>query len=133
VASIGIAYTPQSGSPAYNFVVDNFQDSALPRTYMSSATFEKSTNGAVILGGPAYQDKYQWVISTLMETSDAESFDAMFRAWDTDRAAGHSVACGIVDKTWGTTVSTNAVFMTPPTYSYAGGYYTLVSFGLGEV
>jgi len=133
VASIGIAYTPQSGSPAYNFVIDNFQDAAMPRTYMSSATFDKSVNGAVILGGPAYRDKYQWVIATLMPTADAEAFDDMFRAWDTDRAAGHSVACGIVDETWGAQVSTSAVFMTPPTYTYSGGNLTMVSFGLGEI
>lgn len=133
MASIGISYTPYSGSPAYNFEIDNFQDAAFPRTYMSSATFDKSANGAVILGGPAYRDKYQWVISTLMETSTAQEFDSMFRDWDADRAAGHSVACGILDQTWGSDVDTSAVFMTPPSFTYSGGNLTLVSFGLGEI
>ena len=133
MASIGISYTPYSGSPAYSFEINNFQDAGFPRTYMSSATFDKSANGAVILGGPAYRDKYQWVISTFMETTAAQSFDDMFRAWDSDRAAGHSVACGIVDNTWGSEITTSAVFMTPPSYTYSGGNVTVVSFGLGEI
>jgi len=105
----------------------------MPRSYMGSTTFEKSANGANIIGGPAYSEKYQWVVSTLMDTTSAESFDAMFRAWDADRAAGHPAACGIVDETWGATVTTNAVFVTPPVYTWAGGQLTLVSFGMSEV
>lgn len=129
---IGISYT-DSGSNVYNFQIDNFGDNAMPRSYTDTASFDMSANGASILGGPAYSQKYQWVISTLMQTTDAESFDTMFQAWDTDRAAGLTAACGIVDETWGPDVTTNAVFVTAPTYTYMGPKLTMVSFGLQEV
>ena len=32
-----------------------------------------------------------------MQTTDAQDFDAMFRAWDADRATGLAAACGIGD------------------------------------
>ena len=129
---IGISYTADGGT-ASNFQIDNFGDNAMPRSYVSNARFNLSANGASILGGPAYRKKYQWVISTVMSTSDAEAFDVMFQAWDTDRAAGLTAACGVTDQTWGPDVSTNAVFVTPPTYTRMSPILTLVSFGLQEV
>lgn len=129
---IGISYTADGGT-AYNFQIDNFGDNAMPRSYVGSASFDISANGASILGGPAYRQKYQWVISTLMQRADAENFDAMFQAWDTDRADGLTAACGITDQTWGPDVDTNAVFATPPSYTYISPQLTLVSFGLQEV
>lgn len=129
---IGISYTAAGGT-AYNFQIDNFGDNAMPRSYVSSASFGLSVNGANILGGPAYKQKYQWVISTLMQRVDAENFDVMFRAWDTDRAAGLTAACGVTDQTWGPNVDTDAVFVTPPSYTYISPQLTLVSFGLQEV
>lgn len=129
---IGISYTADGGT-AYSFQIDNFGDNAMPRSYVGSASFDLSANGTSILGGPAYRQKYQWVISTLMQRADAESFDVMFRAWDTDRATGLTAACGITDQTWGPDVDTNAVFVTPPSYTYISPQLTLVSFGLQEV
>lgn len=129
---LGISYT-DSGSTAYNFVIDNFGSNALPRTYTGSMTYDMSANGANILGGPAYSQKYQWVVSTLMPQADAVNFDVMFQAWDADRAAGLTAACGITDETWGATVNTNAVFVTPPSYTYMSPSLTMVSFGLQEV
>ena len=66
---IGISYTA-SGGTAYNFQIDNFGDNAMPRSYVGSASFDLSANGASILGGPAFKQKYQWVISTIMGTPD---------------------------------------------------------------
>lgn len=129
---IGISYTAQGGS-VYNFQINNFGDSAMPRSYLGSASFELSANGASILGGPAFRQKYQWVISTIMETALAEAFDLMFQDWDTDRGAGFNAACGIIDQTWGSNVDTNAVFVTPPSYTRLSPTLTLVSFGLQEV
>lgn len=100
---------------------------------MGEIDFTQSTSGASILGGPAYAQKYQWVISTIMDTTEAQQFDAMFRAWDTDRAAGLTAACGISDETWGATVNTSAVFATSPSYTRLSPILTLVSFGLMEV
>ena len=129
---IGISYTA-SGRTAYTFQIDNFGDNAMPRSYVGSASFDMSANGASILGGPAFRQKYQWVISTLMKRADAESFDVMFQAWDTDRAAGLTAACGSTDQTWGPDVDTSAVFVTPPSFTYLSPRLMLVSFGLQEV
>jgi len=129
---IGISYTADSGT-AYTFQIDNFGDNAMPRTYTASANFDMSANGASILGGPAFKQKYQWVIATIMPTATAENFDEMFQAWDTDRASGLTAACGITDQTWGPDVDTNAVFVTPPSYTRLSPQLTLVSFGLQEV
>lgn len=130
---LGISYTPSGGSPVYNFQIDNFGDNAYPRTYVGAINYEMSASGANVLGGSAYAQKYQWVVSTIMDTTDALSFDAMFQAWDTDRAAGLTAACGIADQTFGTQVNTDAVFVTPPSYTRMGPNLTLVSFGLQEV
>ena len=129
---IGISYTANGGA-VYTFQIDNFGDNAMPRSYVGSVEYDMSANGASILGGPAYRQKYQWVISTIMRTTDAESFDTMFQAWDTDRSAGLTAACGVVDETWGPDVNADAVFITPPSYTYLGPELTLVSFGLQEV
>ena len=100
---------------------------------MGEIDFSQSASGASIIGGPPYLHKYQWVISTIMDTTDALQFDAMFRAWDTDRAAGLNAACGISDETWGATVNTSAVFVSTPSYTRLSPILTLVSFGLMEV
>lgn len=133
MAQIGISYTPSGGSPAYNFVLDNFGEQNMPRTYLSSTDFSQSANGASVISGPAFAQKYQWAISTVMPTTDAGDFDAMFRAWDQDRAAGLPVACGVTDTTFGAEVNASVVFATPPSYTYFGPGFSLVSFGLMEV
>ena len=130
---IGVSFTPSGGSPVYSFVFDNFGDNALPRNYQSEASFSQSANGTAILGGPSYRQKYLWAISSLIPTSQAVQIDAMFQAWDADRSTGLPVACGVIDETFGPTVTTSAVFSTPPTYVRMGPRFTMVSFGLTEV
>lgn len=133
MASIGVSFTPQAGSPVYSFVFRNFGGNEMPRSYSDTATFSESSNGTSILGGPAYTQKRIWAISSMVPTDEAVNFDAMYRAWDSDRAAGHPVACGITDDTFGPTISTNVVFSTAPTFTRSGPMYTVVSFGLTEV
>ena len=128
---IGLSYTSQGGT-TYNIIIDNFGDRAIPRTYESSAVFSDSANGAGIVSGPAYKQKFQWVISTLTTREKAEEFDIMFAAWDQDRAAGLPAACGIIDQTFGPDVVANAVFVTPPSYVCLSPRDYLVSFGLKE-
>ena len=128
---IGLSYTAQGGS-VYNFVLDNFGGNEMPRSYESSVNFSSSANGASILTGPAYRQRYQWVISTIMPTTTAEQFDQMFTDWDTDRSAGYPVALGVNDETFGSAVTGDAVFVTPPSYTRMGPQLTLVSFGLLE-
>ena len=132
MASIGVSFTPQAGSPVYSFVFRNFGGNDMPRSYVDSVGFSESANGTTILGGPAYAQKRIWAVSSMIPTSEAENFDAMYRAWDADRAAGYPVACGITDDTFGPTVNTDAIFSTAPTYMRAGPQYTVVSFGLTE-
>ena len=105
----------------------------MPRSYVGEISYEMSASGANLLGGSAYAQKYQWVVSTIMDTTDALSFDAMFRAWDADRASGLTAACGVVDETWGADVTASVVFVTAPSYTRMGPKLTMVSFGLQEV
>ena len=132
MSQIGVSYTPSSGSPVYNFVIDNFDSTDLPRSYSNDAAFNKSANGTSIFSGPAYRQKYVWAFSTMMTTVKAAEFDEMFQAWDTDRSGGLAAAVGITDETFGATVNTSAIFSTAPQYTRMGPVYTLVSFGLTE-
>lgn len=133
MSQIGVSYTPSGGTPVYSFTFENFTDNALPRTYQSNASFSQSANGTSIISGPAYRQKYIWAISALVPTSEATSFDAMFQAWDTDRSNGLAAACGVADETFGSTVSSSAVFSTPPSYIRMGPGFTMIAFGLVEV
>lgn len=129
---LGISYT-SSGGTSYNFVLDNFGGNEFPRSYESTASYSSSANGAAILTGPTYVQKYQWVVATVMQPGDAVDFEAMFRAWDADRAQGLPAACGITDTTFGPQLDANAVFVTPPSFTRMGPGYTMVAFGLLEV
>lgn len=132
MASIGIAFT-DSGSVTHNVVITSFTGEDFPRQYLASAGFSNSASGAQILDGPPFEQKYFWTIAAIIPSSDAQDLDALFNAWDADRAAGLPVACGITDETFGATLNKNVVFSTPPTYTYKGPAQTLVAFGLTEV
>ena len=133
MSQIGVSFTPSGGSPVYSFVFDNFGGNELPRSYQGNADFSQSANGTSILNGPAYRQKYIWVFSTVIETTEAYQVDAMYRAWDQDRSQGLPAACGVADETFGTTVNGSAIFSTPPSFVRMGPKFTLVSFGLTEV
>jgi hypothetical protein len=132
MSQIGVSYTPSTGSP-YSFLFSEFSGSELSRTYNNLIAFKASANGASILTGPAFTQKYIWAISTVILTTTAESFDEMFKDWDIDRSNGLAAAVGITDTTFGTTVDTSAVFSTAPSYSRLGPKYTSLSFGLTEI
>ncbi len=132
MSQIGISFT-SADSTVHDFVFTNFGGTDMPRTYQSTSSFTLSANGTSILGGPAYRQKYQWVLSSIVGKNEAIQIDALFQAWDTDRAQGLPAACGIIDQTFGAEVSTSAVFVTPPSYNRLSPRLTLVSFGLEEV
>lgn len=129
---IAVSFTSSEPS-VYNFVFDKFTDDSLPRSYADSNNFSFSANGTAILTGPARTQRHLWAISTPLDNATAAEFDEMYRAWDLDRSAGLSVALGIVDQTFGDTLTTNAIFSTAPSYSKYGPANMLVSFGLTEV
>jgi len=133
VSQIGVSYTPAGGSPVYSFVFKEFVDTALPRSYIGSASFEISAGGTAVLSGPTVRERHIWAISAVLPKAQAESFDAMFKAWDNDRSDGLAAAVGVIDETFGPDVNTNAVFSTPPTYSRFSHTHMVVSFGLTEI
>ncbi len=133
MSQIGVSFTPSTGSPVYSIVFDNFGDNALPRSYQLEASFSQSANGTTILDGPAYRQKYIWVLSSLVPYTTALELDTMFKAWDLDRSNGLPVACGVVDETFGPTITSDAVFSTPPTYVRMGPKFTMVAFGLTQI
>ena len=130
--AIAIAYSGSGGS--YNFVITNFGGNEMPRTYQESASYDLSANGASILSGPAFRQKYVWAISTIVPNADAYLLMGMFENWDTDRSNGLAAAVGIVDQTGpGADVSTNAIFSTTPSFTRMGPKNMMISFGLAEV
>jgi hypothetical protein len=133
MAQIGVSFTPNAGSPVYNIVFDNFGGNEMPRTYQQGSELTRSATGSNILTGPAFRQKYMWAMSSIVPTAEAETFDVMFQAWDSDRAAGYPVAVGVTDTTFGATVSTSAVISTAPNYVRLSPTHTLVSFGMMEV
>jgi len=132
MARLGLSYTAEEGT-VYNYILDNFGDDSYPRTYVATATFDTSVNGTNILGGPARIQKYTWAIASVVPSANAQGFEAMFRAWDLDRSNGFAAAVGIVDETFGPSITTTAVFVTPPSYTRMGPYYTMISCGLQEI
>lgn len=134
MAGIGISYTTVTGTPkVYDFQVTKFSDGALPRSYGEGAQFSLSANGTSILSGAAFLRKRIWAISTPMSNADAANFDEMFTRWEQDRGTGAAAAIGLVDTTFGSTVTTSAIFSTAPSFSKFGHTHMLVSFGLTEV
>jgi len=111
----------------------NFSASALPRTYSDTQSFSISTTGATVLSGLPIRRRYQWTISVPLSKAQAVDLDSMFRAWELDRADGAITAVLVQDSTFGQTVSTAAVFTSPPVFDQFGPVNMLASFGLTEI
>ena len=133
MSTITVSYLPDAGSPNYSFTFSEFSGADLPRTYQAGATFTQSANGAAIISGAPYRQKYIWAVASPMTTADAASFDSMFQAWDTDRSAGLAAAVTVADTTFGGTVNGSAIFSTNPSYTRMSPTHMMVTFGLSEV
>ena len=129
--AIAIAYT-SSGGTVYNVTFSDFLGEDLPRSYGAAGSFSNSANGTSILAGPAFAQKYIWGFSVLMTKAEAEAVNNLFLAWDADRAQGRAVAVGLIDETFGGSLTTSATITTPPSYAKAGNFYE-VSIGLTQV
>lgn len=132
MSAIGIAYLSQAGQ-SYNLLLDTFDGNEAARSYDSSVSFERGVSGQQVLTGRPGRQKYIWAISAVLNKADAEKLDDMFRDWDTDRATGKAVAVGITDTTLLASVTTDAIFTTPPSFIRLNPYTYSVSFGLTEV
>lgn len=132
MSSIGIAYSPQAGG-SYNVLVDLFTGAEVARTYEQTAQFQRGLSGQQLISGRPGRQKFIWAISAVLDNAEAKKVDDMFKAWDEDRATGIAAAVGVTDETLFDTLTTNAIFTTPPTYIKTGPHHFTVSFGLTEV
>jgi hypothetical protein len=132
MSSIGVAYAPQGGG-SYNVVIDLFSGGEVARAYEQSAQFERGVSGQQLITGQPSRQKFIWAISGLLSEDQAKDLDDMFKAWDADRAAGLAAAVGITDETLFNSLTTSAIFSTPPSYIRTGPLNFTVSFGLAEV
>ena len=132
MADFGIAYSSSGGS-SFNVILTVFADSAIPRSYSNENGIAPGLAGTTLLTGPTYSQKRIWSISAIVTKTIAIELDSLFRAWDQDRSDGMSVACGVIDRTFGPDVSANAIFSTAPTFDYVNENHIVASFGLTEV
>ncbi|MBP47147.1 MAG: hypothetical protein CMH53_04345 [Myxococcales bacterium] len=133
MSAIGVAYASQSGGGTYNVVIDLFSGGEVARAYESTAQFSRGVSGQQIITGRPGRQKFIWAISGLLAEADAKELDDMFKAWDTDRSAGLAAAVGITDETLFDTLTSSAVFSTPPSFIRTGPNHLTASFGLAEV
>ena len=131
--AIAIAYNSQTASKSYNITFKNFTSTDIPRSFTNTAAFSRSQTGALIQQGPRFNQKFQYAIDCMLETSVAEELEELYTNWDNDRATGRAVALGLVDDCFGPTKNLTVTFTVAPTFTYAGPRHTIVSFGLQEV
>ena len=132
MSAIGIAYSSQAGVN-HNILVDTFTGAEVARTYDASTFYERGVSGTQVIQGRAGRQKFIWAISAVVSDAEAEAIDDLFKAWDLDRSSGIAAACGITDDTLFASVTTNAIFSTPPSYIRMGPHHYSVAFGLTEV
>lgn len=132
MSSIGVAYTPQGGG-SYNVVIDLFTGGEVARTYESTAQFQRGISGQQLITGSPGRQKFIWAVSGLLAEAEAKDLDDMFKAWDADRTTGKAVAVGVTDETLFDSLTTSAVFSTPPSFIRTGPHHFTVAFGLAEV
>ena len=133
VNRIGLSYTGHGGGDAYQVLFRDFADNSVPRQYSGDASFVYGLAGSTQLDGPAYRQKYVWVISAYLNAEQAKDLNDLFKTWDADRAQGYPAACGLIDETFFDTVTTNVVFATPPEFVRINPNYFSASVGLNEV
>ena len=130
---IGLSYTSQVDSTVHTVLFSQFTGEDLPRSYSGAAAFSTSANGTAILNGPANRQKYIWAVSAFVTPAEALALDEMYRSWDLDRSSGVGASCGVTDELFGASITTSAVFSTPPTYTRLSPSTWIVDFGLTEV
>lgn len=132
--SITISYTQQTGgSTAYSVTFEHFTEDNLPRSYIDEISFDFTTAGSAVKGGPARVPKRIWAITGVLSDADTQELESMYRAWATDIGTGLSCAVSISDSTFGSTVTASSVISTAPTYSKFGPNDWTASIGLTEI
>jgi hypothetical protein len=132
VGSLAISYTSAAGT-AYAVEVSRFSGGDLPRSYLQQTKLDFTAQGAAVMGGPVRRQRMLWAATAFLEPEQAATLDALYRAWDADRAAGLAAVLSVTDTTGpGASITASALFTTAPGYSRAGMEW-LGSFGLTEV
>lgn len=132
MAAIGIAYTSNAGT-TYNVTFDEFRGAEFARTYDGSVEFQRTATGTTSIAGLGRRQKYIWAINAHLTEAKAEEVDNMFKAWDNDRAQGRNVACGITDQTLFNSITSTAIFSTPPSFTYIAPNRIAVALGMTEI
>lgn len=134
--TIGFTSQPTVANPSgviYEITFRQFTNEQVMRTYQPQVNFERTLGGANVLSGPANVSKYIWGVSGVTDKAVGLQLDALYQAWNLDRASGIAAAVAVLDETWGNIGTRSAVFTTPPTFSYTSDLYVVASFGLTEV
>ena len=132
MASFSIGYTSQVGD-LYEMTFRQFTTEDVMRTYQPTVNFERTVGGTNVLTGPAELSKFIWAVSGVTDKAIGLQIDALYRAWNLDRAAGSAAAVAVLDETWGNIGTRSAVISTPPSFNYVSDLYVVASFGLTEV
>lgn len=132
MASFSIGYTSQE-EVLYEMTFRQFTTEEVMRTYQPTVNFERTIGGTNVLTGPAEVSKFIWGVSGVTDKAIGLQVDAMYRAWNLDRASGIAAAIAVLDETWGDIGTRSAVFTTPPSFAYVNNLYVIASFGLTEV
>ena len=119
--------------------LERFSGGGAQRSYVDSATLSFGATGSAIQSGFTRSVRRLWTVSTLATKEQAFALQALYEAWDTQRAAGAIATVQLRDEV---TVANPAapllkatVFSEPVTTELVGNGSPLyrVSFGLSEV
>ena len=119
----------------YTFTFSEFLDMELPRQYVSDSSLTLSTQGAQVYSGAPFAAKFIWTVNCPVTNSVAQDITAAFDAFEAQRAGGALPTVAVDDFTFGSRVTGNAVFTTPPSISKFGRstQFVVVTFGLSQV
>jgi hypothetical protein len=129
--SLSLAYESSEGEE-HAVGVSQFSGGDLPRSYLQQAKLDFTSQGGAILGGPVRRQRMLWAATAYVTADEAHDLDALYLAWDADRAAGLAAVVAITDNTGPVgTITASAIFTTAPKFSRSGSAW-LASFGLTE-
>lgn len=106
----------------HSFSFSKFNSNELPGQYIAQATLNYSALGVGYASGPAVPQKRMWAIDAIIKTSEKDTLEALYAAWDARRATGaNDAVITLVDGLLGASTTTYDCMITqPPTFSTKG-------------
>ena len=122
----------------HTLLCDTFRNDTFPRQVMDGSDVSFGAAGTQLISGSSRPQRLIWTISTMVRKADGWEMADLFRAWDTDRAAGMAAVIAVKDATnirpGSDPIETNAVFSANPVFAPGtGSDFTWIDFGLTEV